>query len=243
MEPQQLESSYVVVDGTDPRTPKQPFQCFTIGICGGSGSGMSTFADLLFTDYNARDPELANILHTHHYFINRRAYQKNKDGEYLFDLPSNLHLSGLNMDLAHLQIGGSFGVPIRDFESGEIEAHVSFKVAPVVIIEGIFLLYYKALRNQIDYMIFLDVPTEVRKQRRLKRDSWIDEEYYDQFIEPAYEKYVLAHRHKADRIFDTSKPISEREFAGLLQDIERNRMRELSICLPHAKYSELYAKM
>ena len=217
---------------------KRPFQCFVIGVCGGSGSGMSTFADQLFRYYDERDPESVNILHTHHYFINRRAYEKNKEGEYIFDLPSNLHLSGLNMDLAHLQIGGSFGVPIRNFESGEIESYVSFKVTPIVIVEGIFLFHYKALRNMVDYKIFLDVPTAVRKARRLRRDSWIDEEYYDQFIEPAYERYVLAHRHKADTAFDSSKPISSAAFTSLIQDIEKKRQHELSVYVPHSNPAE-----
>ena len=205
-----------------------PFQCFLVGICGGSGSGMSTFANQLYTYYRNLSPENVNILHTHHYFINRQAYQKNKDGEYLFDLPSNLNLPGLNMDLAHLQIGGSFGVPVRDFQSGRIQNYAGFRVAPLAIVEGIFLLHYKALRNQIDYMIFLDAPTKIRKSRRLTRDTWIDEEYYDKFIEPAYKRYVLAQSHKADFILDSSHPFGEEVIKRIAAKIEKAKELEFS---------------
>ena len=210
--------------------PKKDYnECFVIGICGGSGAGKKTLANQLFTHYEQKYPGQVNTLHLHGYFINRQAYRRNlsrakesghadkakKDVKYIFDLPENINVPALNMDLAHLHLGGSFGVPVRDFDTGKITGCRAFKPTPIVIIEGIYLYYFKTLRNQVDYKIFLDTPPEIRKRRRLEKDQWIDAEYYDHYIEPGYRKYIEPYRKYADAVVEGQSPLPETDIAAL----------------------------
>ena len=224
--------------------PRKEFnECFVIGVCGGSGSGKKTLSNQLFEYYNLRHPGQVNTLHMHGYFNNRQAYRRNlsratkpkggndteKDIKYIFDLPENINVPGLNMDLAHLHIGGSFGVPRRNFDTGKIETYDSFRPVPIVIIEGISLLYFKTLRNQVDYKIFLDTPADLRKSRRLEKDTWIDEQYYDKYIEPSYRSYIEPYQKYADKVFRGQDTLSPEKIAVLAESIDKRLIFELEL--------------
>ena len=65
----------------------------------------------------------------------------------------------------------------------------------VLILEGIFL-QRKEIKNYLDFVIYLDVPQEVRLNRVLLRDKYIggleDIKYkYENRYFPAEEKYIL----------------------------------------------------
>ena len=48
---------------------------------------------------------------------------------------------------------------------------IKIKNNPIVIIEGIFSIYYKKLRDVIDLKIYLDTPEIISKNRRIIRDK------------------------------------------------------------------------
>jgi uridine kinase len=182
-------------------------ECYVVGVCGASASGKSTFGKDIVKYFNSQQPGIATILHMDDYFRAKIDYCKDKDGKYVYDVPDNINLSSLAMDLAWIHMGNSFGKPIRDFETGVVTANISFNPTPIIVLEGVFLLYFKICRNLIDYSIFLDTDYEVRMQRRLERDHSINIEFYENTVEPAYQKYILPYRKFSDKQINSNEPV------------------------------------
>ncbi len=62
----------------------------------------------------------------------------------------------------------------------------------VIIVEGIFL-QRKELQGIFDYMIYIDIPEDIRMNRVLKRDTYIGNE--QQIIDKYQNRYFPAERH------------------------------------------------
>ncbi len=78
---------------------------------------------------------------------------------------------------------------------GYIKQQVLIEHGTVLILEGIFL-QRKEIRRYLDFIIYLDVPQEVRLSRVIKRDGYIGELKdikckYERRYFPAEEKYIL----------------------------------------------------
>lgn len=139
-----------------------------IGVCGGSGSGKTTLARRLV---EALGHDSAICISFDSYYRDHSHMTVDERAKVNFDHPDSLDVPLLVEHLEALKNGHEVAVPVYDFathtRSGDIDM-----VAPhdFVIIEGILLLAFQEVRDRLDYMIFRDCPTEVRAQRRFKRD-------------------------------------------------------------------------
>lgn len=174
-----------------------------IGIAGGTASGKTTIAQMI-VDYFHNNKSVIIIREDDYYkdrsdisFEERKSI--NYDHPFAFDYP--LLFKQLDDLLANKEINK----PIYDFtvhnRSKETEV---VNPADVIIIEGLFVLEEKELRNKLDIKIFVDTPADVRLARRIKRDvterkrelSNILDQYlntvrimHEEFIEPS-KKYA-----------------------------------------------------
>ncbi len=78
---------------------------------------------------------------------------------------------------------------------GYIKQQVLIERGTVLLLEGIFL-QRKEIRRYLDFIIYLDVPQEVRLSRVIKRDGYIGglkdiKCKYERRYFPAEEKYIL----------------------------------------------------
>ena len=61
-------------------------------------------------------------------------------------------------------------VPRYDFVTLEVSPFLRWRVRPIVIVDGLWLLTRVRLRRLFDLTLFLDAPVNLRCRRRLKRD-------------------------------------------------------------------------
>jgi uridine kinase len=88
---------------------------------------------------------------------------------------------------------------------------LTFKPAPIIVCEGLFIFYSEAIRKQFDLKIFIQADESIAMNRRLKRDFAernIPEEYiryqWKNHVMPAYEKFLLPFLSQADIIVNNN---------------------------------------
>ena len=179
---------------------------YVVSVCGGSGSGKSTFTG-----------RLLEILGDDAVFIAHDDYYKHTPGmspeqraAYNFDVPAALDTHLLVEHVAQLRAGRPAQVPIYDFCTQTRCEHArTVEPVPVVVVEGILVMADDELMEQVDLSIFIDVDEPTRLERRLRRDcgerGWSLENAqrnYEQIVKPAHMLYVEPARAKADIVLN-----------------------------------------
>ena len=139
-----------------------------IGIAGGTGSGktfltkkileMSVTKDIVVIEQDAYYKDLSHM-----------PYEKRVKQN--FDHPDSIDLDLFESQLLQLIKGEAINIPTYDF-SKHIRTNRTKKItySSIIIVEGIFVLYYLNLRKLYTVRIFMATPEEVRFQRRMARD-------------------------------------------------------------------------
>lgn len=137
-----------------------------IGITGGSGSGKSTIVrkisevikDFVFIPQD-------NYYHSATYISNENITAYN------FDHPDAFDTQLLYTHLSSLKAGKPIEMPQYDFvhhrRKNEI---IDVEPKPLVIIEGLMILYDRTIRDLLDLKLYVDTPDDIRFIRRLNRD-------------------------------------------------------------------------
>lgn len=137
-----------------------------IGITGGSGSGKSTIvrkisevcSDFVFIPQD-------NYYRTAGYISNENITAFN------FDHPDAFDTELLYQHLTSLKQGKPIDMPQYDFvHSRRKDTTVRVTPRPLVIIEGLMVLYDKQIRDLLDLKLYVDTPDDIRFIRRLRRD-------------------------------------------------------------------------
>ena len=176
-----------------------------IGIAGGTGSGktfltnkiieMSLGKDIVVIEQDAYYKDLSHMPYEDRIRQN-------------FDHPDSIDLDMFESQLLRLIKGETINIPTYDF-SKHIRANKTKEItySSIIIVEGIFVLYYLNLRKLYTVRIFMATPEEVRFQRRMARD--IKERgrtpesvklQYESTVLPMHEKYVEPSKVHADLI-------------------------------------------
>ena len=200
-------------------------QVFLIGICGGSGSGKTTFAQKILKNVG---PGRISILHM--------------DAYYLGDLPKNIYTSSnkpnfdhpeafdwvlLRQHISDLRRGNEVNSPVYDFStSSRTQLTELVAATKVVIIEGIFTLFDQEIRNMLDIKCFLHVDSDIRFTRRLHRDvkergrslESVIAQYYDT-VRPMYLKYLDPQRQYADFVVGEETDVASSILSARLREL------------------------
>ncbi|MDD4082726.1 MAG: uridine kinase, partial [Sphaerochaetaceae bacterium] len=137
-----------------------------IGITGGSGSGKSTIvrkisevcSDFVFV---AQD----------NYYKSATFINNSNITAFNFDHPDAFDTELLVQNLKDLKNGKSIDMPQYDFVHHSRKAEpIHVHPQPLIILEGLMILYEKEVRDLLDIKIYVDTPDDIRFIRRLKRD-------------------------------------------------------------------------
>jgi uridine kinase len=176
-----------------------------IGIAGGSGSGKSTFADLVRADLE--DASLAVIRHDSYYKpLDHLPLEERRRVN--FDHPDALENSLMIEDIRRLKSNDPIQVPEYDFSRHtRKDSYLEIKPPTVLIVEGILIFYEAEMRELFDMKIFIDTDDDDRLMRRMRRDinergRSLDEviNRYKQMVKPAHLEFVEPSKRWADII-------------------------------------------
>jgi uridine kinase len=138
-----------------------------IAITGGSGAGKTWFADRLCEHLQPH----ALCLSLDDFYRNHAHLPAALRARQNFDHPRAIDWPLVRRVLADLRAGKSVAVPQYDFvnhcRSG---FHAGTEPRPVLVMEGLWLLLHRDIRELFDWRIYLDCPETIRLRRRLVRD-------------------------------------------------------------------------
>jgi uridine kinase len=196
------------------------------GICGGSGSGKTTLTSHLL---DRLGPERVSLLGFDAYYRDQSHRTPVERSLVNYDHPDSLDHELFAHHLDELRHGRDVDVPVYDFGTHtRTNDHRRIDAHPVVVVEGILLFAFAEIIERIDVRVFMDIPQEVRLERRLRRDvverGREPDDVRRQFtttVAPMHDEYVQPHRERATRVFRLGDPYETiaAELAGELSAV------------------------
>ncbi len=167
---------------------------FLVGIAGASCSGKTELARGLARQL--LDEALPFALD--HYYIDRSHIQEPGRSNFNFDHPDALDAPLLIRDVESLKLGLAIEQPRYSFVThSRLESSEPIAPRPVILVEGLFSLYWPALRDQLDLMVYVETDDQECFNRRLRRDVTERgrtpesiKNQYDETVRPMAEAFV-----------------------------------------------------
>lgn len=179
---------------------------YIIGIAGGSGSGKTFFLKCFLEHFSA--DEVCLVSQDDYYIPVAHNMTPEENKHYNFDLPRTIDAEHFHADITSLINNETITKQEYTFNNpNAIPKTLEIKPAPILIVEGLFILHFQDIADQLNLKIFLDTDEEVALQRRLKRDlnergySHDDVMYkWHNHVVPAYKEYLLPYRESCHKI-------------------------------------------
>ena len=178
---------------------------FIVGITGGSASAKTLFLERLLSSF---DPGEVCLISQDNYYKPRHMQPIDPQGVLNFDTPFSIDFEQYAADIRKIQSGETVFREEYTFNNASKKPKMlTFASAPVVVVEGIFVLYYPELTDLLDLKIFLDAKDHIKLKRRIIRDK-VERGYdlddvlyrYEMHVMPTYEKYIEPFKNEADLI-------------------------------------------
>ena len=186
-----------------------------IGICGGTCSGKSTISQKIKEHYNYKG---VNKINTDSYYKDHSKLSFKERTKINFDHPESIDFELLIKHLNDLIKSKSIREPIYSYKSHKrLKKNKLLKPKRIIILEGLHIFCNDELINLIDFGLFLNLDSQSRLNRRIKRDTKergrTEEEVINRFndmCEPMYQKFIYPSRTKANVVINSSqKSINE----------------------------------
>ncbi len=174
-----------------------------IGIAGGSASGKTTIAQMLYDSFEKT--KSVTIIREDDYYKDQSHMAFEDRVKTNYDHPFAFDHDLMESQIKDLLNGIAINKPVYDFtvhnRSEKIEV---IEPRDVIIIEGLFVLEEKCIRDLLDIKIYVDTPYDVRFIRRMTRDikerarqldniisQWLNtvRVMHEEFVEPS-KKYA-----------------------------------------------------
>ena len=176
-----------------------------IGVAGGTGSGKSTVADRVISRIGHRQ---VAVIALDSYYLDQAHLTLETRAAVDYDHPEAFDWELLRTHVQALIDGYAVDVPVYDFSTfTRTERVETVASAPIVIVEGILVLWDAGLRALMDLKVFVDADADVRFIRRLTRDvaerGRTTESVINQYlgtVRPAHLNFVEPSKRYADVI-------------------------------------------
>lgn len=204
---------------------------YVLGIAGGSGSGKTFFLKCFLKHFSA--DEVCLISQDDYYIpVGELSAEENK--RYNFDLPDTIDNELFLNDINKLLAGETVSKKEYVFNNpGLIPKTLIISPAPVIIVEGLFILHFRQISELLDFTIFIDTDEEVALQRRLNRD--LSERGYPEdsvrykwvnHVVPAYMEFLHPYKNGCDKIITNNTHVAEDIFK-ISEEISKELRRKL----------------
>ena len=196
-----------------------------LGIAGGSGSGKSWLANFL----KQKLKDQAVILCQDWYYKDNGHLTPEQVKKLNVDHPSAIDMALFTRHVDRLREGETIEAPRYDYatHSRLPEIH-TVRPAPLIIVEGLFILQDPKLRKRLDLAVFIDFPDDLRLIRRVRRDvehRRIELEetlrLYEHCVRPMHRKFIQPSSAKATHVW---KQGEDKAFPAKLLRLVRVRL-------------------
>jgi uridine kinase len=188
---------------------------YIIGIAGGSGSGKTFFLNCFLNHF--KKEEVCLVSQDDYYIPVADNMTPEENRLYNFDLPHTIDRDHFIQDINKLIAGQSFTKKEYCFGNpNAVPKMLEIKPAPIIIVEGLFIMHFRDIAELLDMKIFIDADEDVALQRRLKRD--LIERGYSQddvmykwinHVVPAYKEYLLPYMGECDKVIRNNSHVAE----------------------------------
>ncbi len=188
---------------------------YIIGIAGGSGSGKTFFLKCFLEHFTA--DEICLVSQDDYYIPVAHNMTPEENKLYNFDLPRTIDREHFIQDINALVNNQTIYKKEYTFNNpNAVPKTLEIKPAPILIVEGLFILHFEDIANQLNLKIFLETDEDVALQRRLKRD--LEERGYSNddvlykwhnHVVPAYKEYLLPYRETCHKIVVNNTQVAE----------------------------------
>lgn len=188
---------------------------FVIGVAGGSGSG-KTFFLKCFLNHFKKD-EICLLSQDDYYFRVGHTMTAEENKLYNFDLPTTIDNDQFLNDIKNLINGETVYQKEYTFNNPNAEPQLlEIQPAPIVMVEGLFILHFEEIAQMLDMKIFIDTDEDIALERRLKRDL-IERGYpeddvlykWNNHVMPAFNDYLLPYKAQCDKIITNNTHVAE----------------------------------
>lgn len=186
---------------------------FLIGITGGSGSGKTTFLNAIKEQFN---PDQVCIISQDDYYVPIEEQYVDGQGIENFDLPRSINKKAFRKDIEKLMAGEDVTIQEYTFNNKfKKPKSITFKSAPIIVVEGLFVFHYKKIRKLLDLKVYLHAKENLKVIRRIKRDR-VERNYplddvlyrYEYHVLPSFEKYIEPYRESADIVINNNEEMN-----------------------------------
>jgi len=179
---------------------------YVIGIAGGSGSGKTFFLKCFLAHFT--NDEVCLVSQDDYYIPVAHNMTSEENKLYNFDLPTTVDHQHFETDIASLINGKTVVKKEYTFNNPNIVPKMlEIKPAPIIIVEGLFILHFRKIAATLDLKIFIEADDEIALGRRIKRDfterGYSEEDVLYKWIHhvtPAYRKFLLPYRDECDQV-------------------------------------------
>jgi uridine kinase len=182
---------------------------YIIGIAGNSGSGKTYFLNSFLKHFK---PGEISLLSLDNYYIPANTNTKEENKLYNFDLPSAFDENAFYNDIKSLSQGETILRDEYTFNNPLLKPKkLRIEPAPILIVEGIFIFYYKEINPLINYRIFIHTDENTALARRIKRDfherGYKEDDVlykWNNHVIPAYHKYLLPFKETCNQVINNN---------------------------------------
>ena len=204
---------------------------YLVVIAGGSCSGKTSLANALKVFFNS------TLIFQDSFYCDQSQRFNYDGGAVNFDHPDAIDWRLLELAIKQLLAGVTVDIPFYNFATHKREQSREQATArPVIILDGTLVLNSSFIRSQACYKIFLDIPVELRRERRIIRDQAERGRelqgimrQFDTQVEPMHQRFVDTSKQYADLVIDQKQIKSRDDYAVFAQKIS-------------AKLSEIFPK-
>ena len=205
---------------------------YIIGIAGGSGSGKTFFLKSFLEHFTA--DEVSLVSQDDYYFRVAHKMTSEENKVYNFDLPSTIDHEHFQQDISRLFNNETVIKPEYTFNNpNAVPKMLEIKPAPILIVEGLFILHFRDIADMLDMKIFIEADEEVAMERRMKRDliergySRDDAMYkWVNHVLPAYKEFLLPYKDECDRVIINNSHVAQ-DIIAVTEEISADLRKKL----------------
>jgi uridine kinase len=199
---------------------KSAFTPRLVGIVGGSGAGKSWLAERLHAVF----PEQSACVSLDNFYKDRAQTPPGLRALVNFDHPRAIDWAAAENFFGRCRTGEVGWLPDYDFKTHTRLGGRAWPARPLILAEGLWLLWRPEMRRLFDLTVYLDCPEQVRLERRVLRDtsrrgrtSAGVRHQFQKWVAPMHAQFVEPQKKFADVVL--APPIGKREVQWLAEHI------------------------